>query len=150
MVRIRFDNTHVYISYCGGEWYVSPLTNAWLWLIGALESGEKIDIKDERKELQDHQHNMSFIIGRKDTNNMMIGDLLQMYHPKKRGLINNDELKLINDTLHLNEMSVTELRNLRDFVVVDLSRSKDIKDWYKMSAITHCIDTKHVEKGEEV
>lgn len=150
MVRIRFDNTHVYISYCGGEWYVSPLTNAWLWLIGALESGKKIDIKDERKELQDHQHNMSFIIGRKDTNSMMLDDLLQMYHPKKRGLINNDELKLINDTLHLNEMSVTELRNLRDFVVVDLSRSKDIKDWHKMSAITHCIDIKLVEKGEEV
>ena len=43
MLRINFDNNHVYVSYCGGEWHAAPLTNPWLWLIGALENGEKID-----------------------------------------------------------------------------------------------------------
>lgn len=150
MLRINFDNTHVYVSYCGGERYVSPLTNSWLWLIGALENGEKIEIKDTRKELQDHQHNMSFVIGKKDTNHMMLHDLLELYHPKERGFINSDEMKLVNDMLHLSEMNVIELRNLRDYIVMCMGKSNNIEDWDKMSAITYCIDSKLVERGEEV
>ena len=63
MLRIHFNNENVYVSYDGGEWLVQPLTASWLWLIGSLEQGHKIEIKDKREMLQEHQHNMSFTIG---------------------------------------------------------------------------------------
>ena len=59
-LRINFDNENVYVAYGAGEWEVQPLNNSWLQLIGCMESGEKIVVKDEREVLQDHQHNMSF------------------------------------------------------------------------------------------
>ena len=62
-MKIHFDNENVYTSYDNGEWFVQPLNASWLWLIGSLEAGHKIEIKDERKTLQDHQHRMSFVIG---------------------------------------------------------------------------------------
>lgn len=59
-LRITFDNENVYVSYGAGEWEVQPLNNSWLQLIGCLESGKMIVVKDEREILQDHQHHMSF------------------------------------------------------------------------------------------
>lgn len=58
MLRIIFDNETVWVSYDGGSFEAQPLTNGWLWLIGALEQGEHITIKDDRKTLQPHQHKM--------------------------------------------------------------------------------------------
>lgn len=62
MVKVIFDNDNVYVSHDNGCYEVSPLTTQWLWLIGALENGEKVVVKDTRKTLQDHQHNMTFTL----------------------------------------------------------------------------------------
>ena len=65
MLKIIFDDHTVYVSYGGGMLYPTPLTNEWLWLIGALEAGEKIIVKDERTKFEDHQHQMSFTLNDK-------------------------------------------------------------------------------------
>ena len=84
------------------------------------------------------------------TNFQMLRELLEKYHPKTRGVISGDEYKLVVDTLHLTEMDVLQLRNLRDFTVADMCRSEDMEDWDRMSAITYCIDSALVSLGEEV
>lgn len=150
MLRIHFNNENVYVSYDRGEWLVQPLTASWLWLIGSLESGHKIEIKDNRETLQDHQHNMTFTIGKKETNFTMIRKLLEVYEPKERGFVAEDEMQLINETLQLKDRTIIDLRNLRDFVVAHMSRSEKLEDWDKMSAITYCIDHQLVMKGAEV
>ena len=84
------------------------------------------------------------------TNFQMLRELLEKYHPKTRGMLSGEEYKLVVDTLHLSEMDVLQLRNLRDFTVVHMGRSEDMEDWDRMSAITYCIDSKIVELGGEV
>ena len=84
------------------------------------------------------------------TNFQMLRELLDKYHPKSRGVLSGDEYKLVVDTLHLTEMDVLQLRNLRDFTVAHMGRSEDMEDWDRMSAITYCIDSALVSLGEEV
>lgn len=84
------------------------------------------------------------------TNFQMLRVLLEKYHPQQRGLMNVQENKLIRDTLHIDEMDVLQLRNLRDFTTVYISKSEKMEDWDKMSAITHTIDTRICELGGEV
>ena len=84
------------------------------------------------------------------TNYLMISDLLSVYHPKTRGFVNSDERNLIQDTLHLKEMNLLELRNLRDFTVLYMGRSENIEDWDRMSAITCIIDHCIIYLGGEV
>lgn len=84
------------------------------------------------------------------TNFLMLKELLEQYHPKERGIMNLAENTLIRETLHLDEMDNLQLRNLRDFTVLCLSKSEDMKDWDRMSAITHCIDLQILNLGGEV
>ena len=84
------------------------------------------------------------------TNFQMLRELLKAYHPEEKGIINWSEYKLINDTLHIGEMDILQLRNLRDFTVLYLGKSEDMEDWDRMSAITHCIDTRIFNLGGEV
>ena len=150
MLKIIFDNEDVYVSYGGGELLVQPLNTPWLQVIGCIENGEGIKIIDDRKELQDHQHNMSCKRGLKNTNYQMLNNLLAMYDPKERGILSADEHQLIQEILELTDRTVIELRNLRDFVVAHMGRSDDLIDWDRMSAITHCIDTELFKRGVEV
>ena len=85
-----------------------------------------------------------------NTNFQMLRELLKTYHPKTRGMLSNEEYKLIEDTLHLSEMNILQLRNLRDFTVLYLGKSEDMEAWDRMSAITHCIDTRIFNLGGEV
>ena len=85
-----------------------------------------------------------------DTNFHMLRDLLEKYHPEQRGIMNYDEKLLIQEVLHIGEMDILQLRNLRDFVVLYLDRDADREDWDRMSAITYCIDTAIIELGGEV
>lgn len=85
-----------------------------------------------------------------DTNFHMLRGLLAVYKPEQRGFINQSENELIRKTLCLDEMNVLQLRNLRDFTVVHLSRSEKMEDWDKMSAITCCIDQQISMLGGEV
>ena len=85
-----------------------------------------------------------------DTNFHMLRDLLEKYHPAERGIMNLAENTLIRETLHIEEMDVLQLRNLRDFTVVHLGRSQKMEDWDRMSAITHVIDMRIFELGGEV
>ena len=86
-----------------------------------------------------------------NTNFQMLRELLGKYHPKTRGMLSREEYNLVVDTLHINEMDVLQLRNLRDFTVSHMGRSNSsMEDWDRMSAITHCIDLRLVELGEEV
>ena len=150
MLRINFDNENVYVSYGTGEWEVQPLNNSWLQLIGCIENGDRIRITDDRKELQEHQHNMSCARGIDTTNHVMLMELLGVYHPANKGILNDYEMGLIKEKLQLENRTVIELRNLRDFVVARLGDSDSMEDWDRMSAITHCIDMKLYEKGAEV
>lgn len=74
------------------------------------------------------------------TNFLMLKDLLKIYHPTERGIITYVEGELIRNALHLKEMDILALRNLRDFVVAHMSRYDDMENWDRMSAITHVID----------
>ena len=84
------------------------------------------------------------------TNFQMLRELLDKYYPSRRGIMDIDENNLIKNTLCIDEMDMLQLRNLRDFVVVHLSRSERMEDWDRMSAITHVIDMRIVELGGEV
>ena len=83
------------------------------------------------------------------TNFQMLRDLLEVYKPEQRGFLNKYEVELITQTLRLHEMDILQLRNLRDFTVLHLGRSEKMEDWDRMSAITHCIDTRIFELGGE-
>jgi hypothetical protein len=84
------------------------------------------------------------------TNFQMLRELLEKYHPAERGMLTGNEYQLVIDTLHLTEMDVLQLRNLRDFTVAHMGRSNDMEDWDRMSAITYCIDSALVSLGAEV
>ena len=84
------------------------------------------------------------------TNFVMLKELLEKYHPKTKGMLMNEEYELIGQTLHLSEMDILALRNLRDFVVADMAHSESLEDYDRMSAITFRIDCAIVEKGGEV
>lgn len=150
MVNINFDNEKVCVSYSHGPWYVQPLDNSWLWTIGAILNGERVVITDTRKELEDHQYNLSCTRGINKTNFAMLKELLSEYHPEERGFATEKEVQMIRETLYLNNRTVIDLRNLRDFVVAVMGDSDSIEDWDRMSAITHCIDTELVNRGVEV
>jgi hypothetical protein len=80
----------------------------------------------------------------------MLKELLEKYHPTQRGMMNYKEKLLIQEALHICEMDVLALRNLRDFTVLYLGRSEKMEDWDRMSAIVTVIDVKIVELGGEV
>lgn len=84
------------------------------------------------------------------TNHLMLRELLEAYHPKERGMINNEEHTLVRKTLCLDEMDILQLRNLRDYTVASMSHSEKMEDWDRMSAITYCIDLRILELGGEV
>ena len=84
------------------------------------------------------------------TNFLMLRDLLAQYKPAQRGVANRDEIKLIKETLCLNDMDILQLRNMRDFTVAHLGRSEDLVDWDRMSAITYVIDCCILDLGGEV
>ena len=84
------------------------------------------------------------------TNFQMLKELLEKYQPAQRGVMNYEEKLLIQDVLHIGEMDVLQLRNLRDFTVLYLGKSEKMKDWDIMSAITYCIDSALIELGEEI
>ncbi len=84
------------------------------------------------------------------TNFQMLRELLAVYKPAQRGLLNQYEYELIVKTLCIDKMDDLQLRNLRDFIVSHLGRSEQIEDWDKMSAITCCIDKQISMLGGEV
>lgn len=84
------------------------------------------------------------------TNFQMLRELLDNYNPNTRGILSGEEYNLVVCTLHLAEMDLLQLRNLRDFTVAHMSRSDDMKDWDRMSAITYCIDSAIISLGGEV
>lgn len=84
------------------------------------------------------------------TNFQMLSELLSKYSPMQRGIVSASEYEMIVETLHLKEMDILALRNLRDFTVCRMGRSDKLEDWDKMSAITYVIDGHIVGLGGEV
>ena len=86
------------------------------------------------------------------TNFQMLKELLEKYHPQTRGFISVEESKLIKETLHLAEMDILALRNLRDFTVAFIGNKDNdtIEDWDRMSAICTIIDNEIFKQGGEV
>lgn len=84
------------------------------------------------------------------TNFQMLRELLDKYHPAQRGIMNYEEKLLIQEMLHIGEMDVLQLRNLRDFTVLYLGKPEKMEDWDRMSAITYCIDSAIIELGGEI
>ena len=85
-----------------------------------------------------------------NTNLQMLKELLNIYHPRETGVVWSDECWVIVDTLHLAEMDVLQLRNMRDLVVIFLGQKQDIESWDKMRAITEVIDSIIFNLGGEV
>jgi hypothetical protein len=85
-----------------------------------------------------------------NTNFQMLRELLEKYHPDTRGIVSLYEMDMIEETLHLSEMDVIALRNLRDFTVLHLGRSEKMEDWDRMSAIVTVIDIRISELGGEI
>lgn len=85
-----------------------------------------------------------------DTNFHMLRELLEKYHPEQHGIMSIEEHDLIKETLHIGAMDILQLRNLRDFTVLYMSRSEKREDLDRMSAITHVIDMIISELGGEV
>ena len=85
-----------------------------------------------------------------NTNFQMLRELLNNYHPEQHGIMSWSEHQLIHDALHIGEMDIIQLRNLRDFVVLYMGKSEDMEDWDRMSAITHVIDSRISYLGGEV
>lgn len=85
-----------------------------------------------------------------NTNFQMLKELLGKYHPTTRGIVSLYEMEIIESTLHLNDMDILSLRNLRDFTVLHLGRSEKMEDWDRMSAICTVIDVKISELGGDV
>lgn len=87
---------------------------------------------------------------------LAIEDINKKFNPKTRGIISGEEVVLIKETLKLEDLSVDDLRNLRDFAVLFL-KSKETDDFDtmvkkddKLSAIVHVIDSELFKRGEEV
>jgi len=70
------------------------------------------------------------------TNFQMLRDLLEVYIPERMGIATAGEVKLIKEKLRLENMSVLELRNMRDFVVAYMG----VDDMDRMSAIVAVVD----------
>lgn len=62
-----------------------------------------------------------------DTNFRMIRKLVveDQFRPAERGVLTGDEANTIRTGLCVNEMDVLQLRNLRDMVVMTISRMQD-------------------------
>lgn len=96
------------------------------------------------------------------TNHTMLKNLLAKYEPETWGVCTGAEVTLITNELHLKEMTIRELKNMRDHVVMTWAiqryRNEDNKESQttgvmtldKMSAITYIIDKQIVELGGEV
>ena len=89
------------------------------------------------------------------TNHLMLIELLEKYHPETRGVVTAREMDLISKTLCFKDMDILQLRNLRDYVVLAMTKEYDglsfnVKDWDRMSAITYTIDCKIISLGGEV
>lgn len=85
-----------------------------------------------------------------NTNYQMLKELLAKYYPQQRGFVSAEENKLIRETLHLAEMDILALRNIRDFAVLFLSKFDTMEHWDRMSAITYIIDNEIFNKGGEI
>ncbi|MDO4975239.1 MAG: hypothetical protein Q4E61_02845 [Alphaproteobacteria bacterium] len=87
-----------------------------------------------------------------DTNYQMLMSLYEKFHPKQQMYSTESEISLIKDTLFIDNMSILELRNLRDMTVMFFEGKNDnlVEKMDKISAITHVIDCKIVELGGEV
>ena len=91
------------------------------------------------------------------TNVKMLKNLEEVFNPKRAGILSNEEVKLVTNTLHLKEMDELSLRNLRDTTVMFYSlrefekdEEEKIKIMDKISAITAVIDEHIFLLGGEV
>lgn len=88
-----------------------------------------------------------------NTNLFNLKQLLEVYDPKTKGILTEEEVKTIKENLEIESMDLLELYNLRDFVVLYLSSHDDhnLSDTMnKMSAITSVIDEVIFNKGGNI
>ena len=94
------------------------------------------------------------------TNFQMVQEL-DGFTPKQRGILTLEEVRRIQDTLHIGEMDELALRNLRDFTVMfyglKIDRAEDENNHQEMmklmdvvSGITGVIDSRLWNIGAEV
>lgn len=87
--------------------------------------------------------------GPSDTDFVLITRLCEVYYPTQRGFISGPELELIQNYLEFDRRNILQLRNLRNAVVCFMSQIDD-KDFDRISAITHAIDTELLNRGAEI
>lgn len=86
-----------------------------------------------------------------NTNSQNLRTLLENYMPKTFGIVTIEEYLSITSILQLEGMEVTDLRNLRDFVVSFFSKENgnkpDMVDVDRLSAIIAVIDEEIIKRG---
>lgn len=86
-----------------------------------------------------------------NTNLQNLRTLLEHYMPKTFGIVTVEEYLSIISILHLEGMEVTDLRNLRDFIVSFFSKEYgdklDMVDKDRLSGITAVIDEEILKRG---
>ncbi|MGE4353515.1 MAG: hypothetical protein AB7D36_05475 [Oscillospiraceae bacterium] len=93
------------------------------------------------------------------TNFQQIVELLKEFHPAHRGIIGMSEIRHVSKALNIEQRSILDLRNLRDFVVLYVRNchNGEKASYYKlseyddkMSAITAVIEDRIMLMGGEV
>ena len=89
--------------------------------------------------------------------NMQMLQTIDNWYPKNKYSVTGDEIRYIKDMLELDEMTIRDLRNMRDTIVLWFEVIKDdcdidgyMKEVEKMSALTSIIDDKLFRLGAEV
>ena len=88
-----------------------------------------------------------------ETNFTMLRELAKVYRPAEFGIATSSEVALISSTLHIKEMDILQLRNLRDFTVAvftDIMPGEPRVKLDAVSAITAVIDERIFSLGGEV
>lgn len=56
--KVWIEDEDICVQYANGEILRTEKNNSWLWLLGAIHDETPLIIKDERNNLQDHQHRL--------------------------------------------------------------------------------------------
>ena len=74
----------------------------------------------------------------------MLRKLKKDFRPKEKGVLSGDEVTKIKELLHIEELTIVDLQNLRDMTVLFL------EDMDIISGVTTVIDTQIWNLGGEV
>ena len=137
-----------------GDIAVKDRRNGDVWFSGYEWSELEALKKDENVVAIMNEETKEVIFERtEDTRtNIQMFEGLASFEPERRGMVTMKEINYISKELNLNNRTMLDLRNLRDFTVLYYGNFAEDPAWAvnMMSAITSVIDLKIMNKGGEV